>query len=369
LSTDIDLIQGRISCAGSLSEPEGRALFQTLEKWVQSHSSSSDRPMIVDLQQVTQIDSMAGAWLLRAMELAKKSGVEVQLQGMQGQTGEFLNLIAPLIERPVPQPARPVGFFEQIGQTAMDGLTEFKEAIGLLIEVIYWTLLAPFEKKRPRWNAILDEIFEMGVRAIPIVVLINYLLGLIISLMSAAQLRQFGADRYVADLVVIAFTRELAPIMTAIVIAARSGAAIAAELATMKVQEEVDALKSMGFEVTHFLISPKMTALTIALPCLTFLAMIAGVGGGAHVGKFLLDINMSIWIEQTLGSFVISDLFLGLSKSILFAVIIAFVGCHNGLRVQGGARGVGLSTTRAVVMDILLIICTDLVFTAFDYVM
>ena len=157
--------------------------------------------------------------------------------------------------------------------------------------------------------------------------------------------------------------------MTAIVIAARSGAAIAAELATMKVQEEVDALESMGFETTHFLISPKMAALTISLPCLTFLAMIAGVAGGTHVGKFLLDINATIWMEQTLGSFAVSDMFLGLSKSIIFAVIIAFVGCHNGLRVRGGARGVGLSTTRAVVMDILLIIGTDLIFTAFDYML
>jgi phospholipid/cholesterol/gamma-HCH transport system permease protein len=193
----------------------------------------------------------------------------------------------------------------------------------------------------------------------------NLLMGLVIALMSAAQLRQFGAEIFVADLVGIAFARELAPIMTAIIVTARSGSAITAELATMVVQEEIDALKSMGFNVAQFLVVPKFWAMLLAMPALTTLAMLSGFLGGLEMGVFLLGINPQSWLRETLAAVTLQDVVQGLIKSLVFGVTIVFTGCHNGLRVRGGAQAVGQATTRAVVMDVVFIVILDMLFALF----
>jgi phospholipid/cholesterol/gamma-HCH transport system permease protein len=168
----------------------------------------------------------------------------------------------------------------------------------------------------------------------------------------------------VADLVVVAFARELGAVMTAVIVSARTGAAITAELATMKVQEEIDALRSMGLNTAKFLIAPKLWALFFALPALTVLAMVAGNAGGALVGTALLGETPARWWNELVAAAAVGDIAQGIFKSFLFALIIALVGCHNGLRVQGGARGVGLATTRSVVMDIFFITVADMVFAS-----
>jgi len=186
-------------------------------------------------------------------------------------------------------------------------------------------------------------------------------------MLSAAQLEQFGASIYVADLVMIAFARELAAIMTAVVVSARTGAAIAAELATMKVQEEVDALRGMGLHPAQFLVAPKVLSLVVCLPILTGLGMIAGVLGGSVWGLIVLEFRADVWLSQTLNAAAMGDVFQGFFKAFVFAIVIVLVGCHNGLRVTGGARGVGLMTTRAVVMDIFFIVLIDMIFAAVFY--
>jgi phospholipid/cholesterol/gamma-HCH transport system permease protein len=185
--------------------------------------------------------------------------------------------------------------------------------------------------------------------------------------MSAAQLREFGLGIYVANLVMIGFTRELAAIMTAVVISARTGAAIAAELATMKVQEEIDALRGMGLHVPQFLVAPKLLALLIVQPCLTAIGMIAGLAGGMVWGVFVLEINAGAWLAQSRDAVTVRDISQGMFKSLAFAVVIVLIGCHNGLRVKGGSRGVGLMTTRSVVMDIFAIVVIDMMFALLFY--
>jgi phospholipid/cholesterol/gamma-HCH transport system permease protein len=207
----------------------------------------------------------------------------------------------------------------------------------------------------------------MGVHAIKINFLMNLLLGLIIAMLSAAQLRQVGLDIYVADLTIIAFSRELAAVMTAVVVAARTGAAITAELATMTVQEEIDALRGMGLKVPQFLVAPKILALLIVMPCLTALGMVAGVLGGCIWGIPVLGIESVVWFRETINAADLGDVCQGLLKSLCFAVTIVLVGCHNGLRVTGGSRGVGLMTTRSVVMDIFAIIVIDMAFAVIFY--
>jgi len=207
----------------------------------------------------------------------------------------------------------------------------------------------------------------MGVRAVRIVCLMNFLLGLIIAMLSSAQVASFGLSIYVANLIMIGFARELAAIMTATVVSARTGAAIAAEISTMKVQEEIDALRGMGINVTQYLVAPKMLALLIVLPCLSVLGLIFGLLGGSAWGIFILDFNASVWFRQTVNSAHFNDLLQGILKTFVFAVFIVLIGCHNGFRVSGGSRGVGLMTTRAVVMDVFMLIAVDIIFATIFY--
>jgi phospholipid/cholesterol/gamma-HCH transport system permease protein len=329
---------------------------------VQPVVSTPPAEVVIDLSAVTRMDSLGGAWVSRTAERLRQADLPFRLEGAQGQVQQFLELIRPTLETSPPPPPRRPRLFEAIGDRVFVALDEVREAGALSVDMIYWGLLAPCLGKGLRWRSVLDELFIIGVQAIAIVVLMNLLMGLVIALMSAAQLRQFGAGIFVADLVGIAFARELAPLMTAIIIAARSGSAITAELATMVVQEEIDALKSMGFNTVHFLIIPKLWAALLATPALTTLAMCAGVVGGLETGVFFLDLNPQAWIRETLAAVTVDHVLHGLLKSIVFGATIVCVGAHNGLRVQGGAQAVGQATTRAVVMDVVLLVILDMVF-------
>jgi phospholipid/cholesterol/gamma-HCH transport system permease protein len=355
---DADRTQSRLRVRGELSGEVGAELYATVETAI----SPDVKEVMVDLSAVPRMDSLGGAWLSRTAERLRQANVPLRLDGAQGQVRDFLELIRPTLETSPLSPPRRLSVLEAIGDTAFAALDEARDALALSIDMVYWGLLAPFTGKGLRWRSLLDELFGIGVQAITIVVLMNLLMGLVIALMSAAQLRQFGAGIYVADLVGIAFARELAPMMTAIIIAARSGSAITAELATMVVQEEIDALKSMGFNPVQFLIVPKLWAALLAVPALTTLAMLAGVLGGLEMGVFFLDLSPQAWIRETLAAVPVDHVLHGLFKSVVFGATIVFVGAHNGLRVQGGAQAVGQATTRAVVMDVVLLVVLDMVF-------
>ena len=354
---------GPIPAPATLSREAGRVLLEA----VQARLAEGDRLIALDLSAVETMDTQGAAFLGLASEAARARGAELRLEGARGKAAELLALVEPSFA-PAPSVAvARTGFFEGIGAVFFDGLAEARDAAVLVVDSLYWSLFALVRGQGLRWSAVLDELYEMGVRAIGIVALLNFLLGIIIALLSARQLKQFGATIYVADLVVVAFARELAAILTAIIASARTGAAITAELATMKVQEEIDALRSMGLNVAKFLIAPKLWALFLALPALTVVGMVAGNAGGALVGIGLLGEDRVRWWNELVAAAGVGDIVQGISKSLLFAVIIALVGCHNGLRVAGGARGVGLATTRSVVMDIFLIVVADMVFASVSF--
>jgi phospholipid/cholesterol/gamma-HCH transport system permease protein len=202
-----------------------------------------------------------------------------------------------------------------------------------------------------------------GVDALPIVGLISFLLGLIMAFMSSVQLQQFGANIYVASLVSLSMTRELGPIMTAIIVAGRSGSAFAAEIGTMKISEEVDALFTMGFDPTRFLVVPKIIASVIVVPLLTLFSDVFAIFGGLVVGVSMLDLTASAYIDQTIKTLDLFDVFWGFLKSGVFALLIAWIGCLRGFQVRGGAASVGQATTSAVVSSIFLIIVSDSIFS------
>jgi phospholipid/cholesterol/gamma-HCH transport system permease protein len=210
---------------------------------------------------------------------------------------------------------------------------------------------------------------QTGVGALPILSLITFFIGLILALQSAYELRKFGALNFVASAVAISMTRELGPLITAIVVIGRSGSAFAAEIGTMKVTEEIDALETMAIDPIHFLVTPKFIAMIVMLPCLTIWANSMGILGGALFGVAQADFTLVRYIQSSLDALFLRDITTGLVKSVMFGITITAVGCHEGLSTGAGAEQVGRSTTRAVVVSIFLVILVDLVFTALFFFM
>jgi phospholipid/cholesterol/gamma-HCH transport system permease protein len=223
-----------------------------------------------------------------------------------------------------------------------------------------WFLVAGlFQRRGIRWEVVLYEMANMGSRAVGVVGLIAFLVGGTMALQSAQQLRQFGANIFVVDLIGISMTRELGPLMAAIVVAGRSGSAVAAELATMVITEEIDALKTMGLHPTRFLVVPKILAISVTQPLLTMLADVAGMFGGFLVAVFYLEVGAEPFMARLKETLELKDVLTGLVKSIVFAQLIVGVGAVCGLRTQGGADAVGRSTTTAVVAGIFAVIVAD----------
>ncbi len=256
---------------------------------------------------------------------------------------------------------------EQIGRRALGARQQVHRLALLVNQSAYWLFLAPLTGKGLRIRATIHQMVRVGYEAVPIVCAIAFFVGLIIALQSAYQLRRVGALMWVANLVGVSITRELGPLVTAIIVAGRSGSAYTAEIGSMKVAEELDALVTMGIHPVKFLIVPKILALLIMLPCLTVLADVLGILGGMTIAVFSLGINAASYLEQTQSALVMADLLSGLVKSMAFALIISIVGCYQGLQVSGGAESVGQRTTRSVVVSIFMVIVADCFFTLLFY--
>lgn len=249
------------------------------------------------------------------------------------------------------------------GRATLNGLYAASLVCVLLVETINWTFVQPLRGKGLRFKSTIEHIVIFGVNSLPIVGLICFLVGAIIALQSAYTLKQWGASQYIADLVGVSAFRELAPLMTAIIIAGRSGSAITAEIGTMKVAEEIDALHVMGLNPTKFLVVPKFLAMLISIPCVTVIAMLVMIFGGYVVGVYVVDVPHSIYLMRTEQTPEMMDLVSGMVKSVFFAIVIAWVGIYRGFQVEGGAEGVGKQTTSSVVTSIFLIILVDMLWT------
>lgn len=229
---------------------------------------------------------------------------------------------------------------------------------------LYYIFIAPLKNPKIfRRDVTVEMMVEAGVRSLPILLLINSLVGLILAMQSVYQLNKFGVADLVPGLVGITMCREIGPLITAILISARVGASITAELGTMVVGEEIMALETMALRPIPFLVTPRLVALAAMLPVLTIMADIIGMVGGFCVAHLNLGMNTVQFFNSVTDNVTLTDLYTGLVKSIGFGIVIALVSCHEGLSVEGGAEGVGTATTRSVVISILLIIITDLIFT------
>ena len=251
----------------------------------------------------------------------------------------------------------------QIVETVTNGLAYLGSLATLGGRAAYYTFVGPFQGRPLRLQRAVSQAMDVGVRALPILSLITFFIGLILALQGAYELRKFGALELVATAVAISMTRELGPLITAIVVIGRSGSAFAAEIGTMKVTEEIDALETMAISPIHFLVTPKFLAMMVMLPCLTIWANTMGIFGGALFGVTQADFTWGRYVRASVDALFLRDIMTGLIKSVMFGITITAVGCLEGLSTGAGAEQVGRSTTRAVVMSIFLVVVVDLVFT------
>jgi len=322
--------------------------------------------IILDFKNVQTFDSSLVLFLNEIKHWAKTNGVDIEVEGL---SNSMLNFWSKFSDFPVILPKEHtlvnpfLQYFSSIGEKATFILYDylhFFEFFGELIRKIFGSFLKP---KKIRWEDFPMLFLKNGVNALPIVSLILLLIGIISGYQGAIQLKQFGADIYIADLIGISITRELGPLMTAILIAGRSGSAFAAELGTMKVSEEIDALKSMGFDPFKFLVIPRILSVTFSIPLLTMFGNLAGVIGGLISGLSILDITSVGYFTELQLAVGLDDIFSGLIKSVIFGFLVAAIGCFRGLQVKGGAEGVGAATTISVVSGIFAIIIADTLFT------
>ena len=255
-----------------------------------------------------------------------------------------------------------------IGRSTRNFVADAGALYRLGADATWAVFLGPFQGERLRVRLALSQLVRAGNQSLPLVALICALVGMILALQSAYQLRQLGAIDLVPALVGVSLTRELGPLLTAIIVAGRYGSSIAAELGTMKVSQEIDALQVMGIRPTAYLVAPRLLGLIVALPCLTVFADVVGILGGQAVTVLGLGMGADRYIQLTLDSLVLEDIYTGLVKALVFATLIGLVGCHQGLSTRGSAEAVGRSTTSAVVRSIVLIMAADLFVTALFFV-
>ncbi len=254
-----------------------------------------------------------------------------------------------------------------IGSWFLDFVADAGRLWKLATDSLNFAFLGPFRGERIRWRLTCHQLISAGNRSLPLVLLISVFVGMILALQSAYQLKEFNGRALVAGLVAVSVVRELAPLLTAILVAGRVGSAITAELGTMRVGQEIDALTVMGIGPIPYLVVPRLVGVGVALPCLTIFAGLGGILGGCLVGSGILDIGVQAYLADSLIALEPQDLWGSVVKSITFAVIIGIVACQQGLDTQGGAEGVGRATTASVVRSIVLILVADLWVTSLLY--
>jgi len=303
------------------------------------------------------------------VERIDSSGVVfIEYLHSQFKNAEFINISSEIeftlqafksdLDEEIVEPVQP-GFFENTGDLIFKTLERSKEVMYLVSDILYWSVVGIFNHKGQRKDSVAQQMLLIGIDAIPIIGLLSFILGLILSLQSAAQLHQFGADIYLADLISVTMITEMGPMLTAIMVSGRSGSAIASEIATMTVTEEIDALKMMALNPIRFIVVPKFHAMTICMPLLVTLSMFVGVLGGAIIGTYYLNIAPGLFWSRVFAISSLRDFSIAIGKSIVFSWVIVIIGVYYGLNVKGGAEGVGKVTTASVVASIFWIIVLD----------
>jgi phospholipid/cholesterol/gamma-HCH transport system permease protein len=343
-------------CIDNIGEIEA-ALAQGVEQ--------GTRRMAVDCSGVGTLD-LSGAWLLhRRLQEARARGAQVEFVGKAPAHFAFLEEISAQAGEQQTAPRGQTTLRDAIAWIGRGAVLQAKQAhgaLGYFGRVAVTGLRSLRSARHLRVPSIARHVFETGIQAIPIVSLIAFLISVIVAYLGAQQLRQFGAEIFTVDLVAISVLREMGVLLTAIIVAGRSGSAFAAEIGVMRLNDEIDALQSMGVDFFEVLVLPRLIGLLIALPLLTIVADAMGLAGGALLSSWLLDISLSQFIPRVQDALAPTTFWAGLIKAPVFALLIAMVGTYRGLQVRDSSRELGRLTTVAVVQSIFLVIFADALF-------
>jgi phospholipid/cholesterol/gamma-HCH transport system permease protein len=334
-----------------------------LEHHLEVVSLRAEKDIVIDATAITALDT-SGAWLLhRTIRELEQRDRNVTINGLRPEFGALLQLIASCAIAPETSHLPAPDWLARIGRhslLALLGVSGMLAFIGECAIILSRSLIQP---RRIRWRPILHNLQTAGFEALPIVGLLSFLMGVVIAYQGADQLQRFGANIFIADLVGLSMLRELSPLLTAIIVAGRSGSAYAAQIGTMKVTEEIDALRTIGVGPIELLVLPKLLALIIALPLLTLFADMTGVFGGMLMARSKLDVSFDVFLNRLGDAVSLSSFLTGIGKAPVFAAIIALVGCYQGFQVGGSADSVGRQTTVSVVQAIFLVILADALFS------
>lgn len=348
----------RLVLRGRLSLGDGPELWRVLQRELQQ----SPRPVAIDLREVALLDGAAAALLHAARRQQGGEGAELALEGASGDVARVLALYA-ADRRPAERAPARGGILAQIGDATHAVWIAARSWLQFFGDLVVGIAAAVRDPRSVHYRDLPHLMERAGADGLPIVALINFLVGVILGLQGAIQLHRFGADALLANLVGLSVVRELGPLMTAILVAGRSGAAYAAELGTMTVNEEIDALRTLGQDPQRFLVFPRVLALLCVVPLLTVLGDLVGVLGGMFIAVVQLGAPPMSYLRQLQEAVDVADVSTGLVKSGAYAAWIGLVACQRGLGARGGAKGVGASTTSAVVGILLGLVLIDAAFT------
>lgn len=348
-------VEAVLRIEGDVTIPTARALHDRLRAAARRRDV---RTVVLDFTGAGRVDSSGIAVVALARRLLTRHGKTLELRAMTPQHEAAMAMIPK--QRPALEAVRePAGFLERVGDAILLVRARAGQLARLVGETLRqaWTVLV--RRRSMPAGAFVHHAVTMGVDALFIVGLLSFLLGMTLAFQGAAQLARFGAGVYVVDLIGLSVVREFAPLMTAIILAGRAGAAIAAELGTMRAGAEIDALQAMGVSPVRFLVLPRLAALTATVPALTLLAMLIGIGGGMVVAAFTLDMTPPIFAARIAERVMLGDFVHGLGKSLVFAWIIGVTGTFFGMHTPGNASAVGAATTRTVVVCVFCILLVD----------
>ncbi|MGD9888519.1 MAG: ABC transporter permease [Halothiobacillaceae bacterium] len=321
----------------------------------------SGQTLAIDSQHLLRMDTAGALLMLQIRDMLHARGIELNFSGLNTDQQELIELVQRAGNLDLPAEPKPLHPVARIGKTTLDIFSNAFDTLVFLGEVVSRMIPLLLQPWRLRWGEIINEIQAAGSRSVPIVALLTFLIGVVIAYQSGITMQQYGATVFLPDMIGIITLREMAPLITAIVVAGRTGSSYAASIGTMKVTQEVDALRSLAIPPIEMLVIPRVIALSIALPLLTVMAMATGLYGGILVASEIFGLDMNVATSR-LGALPSAHFWVGMVKAPFFALAIAMIGCHEGMKVRGSAADVGRSTTSSVVQAIFWVIVIDAVF-------
>ncbi len=343
---------------------EGDMLIGTIEKLNLSTGDANT----IDLGRVQHLDT-AGAWFVVSLEQRLQSaGLSPVIAGASQMQTDLIETVRQNMPKSDDKKPRRMTFadrLEAIGRLALSFVQKALALIGFLGQVVATMFGLVANPRRIRWTAIVHHMQQVGLNAVPIVSLMAFLIGVVLAFQGAAQLRQFGAEVFVVDLIAISILRELGILLTAIIVAGRSGSAFTAAIGSMKMREEIDAMRTLGLDPVEVLVVPRVLALIVMLPVLGVIANLAGLVGGALMSWIELGVSPGVFQSRLASNTGVWHLGVGMLKAPFFALIIGIVGCFEGMQVKGNAESLGHLTSTSVVLSIFLVITADAMFSIF----